>query len=524
MNSPNDITDGSCPSSSGQSTPWPVYTDGGAVHIDWDNEAPVTPHGQLPFFAEYLHSAAQFSRWCASCPLTYTSNNAPAVKDVLGTLMLSTLCGHTRYSHIDAICGDRVSAEVLGINRIVSSDSARRAFTATDAQQCEDWQLKQLLQTYEPLLAEPYIVDVDVSVVPLYGHQEGAVKGYNPKKPGRPSHAYHIYFIANVRVVLDVELRPGNETAGCYSQPALWKLLDPLPNRLRPKLIRGDVGYGNESMMRACEERDASFLFKVSRSQPVKSLIARVEKERPEWTDAGGGWSGCESVLKLDSWSRERRAIILRRPVGKKSELDKPKALPECASTPSQGEFAFVELATKDAGDYEYVVLVTNLELPILSVAQLYRERADCENVIDELKNQWGWSGFTTKDLKRSQIMARLICQVYNWWNIYARLAIPDKHAEAITSRPLLWDAVGRLVRSSGQRLLRLSSVNARAEQIKQTMRKISAFLQSVFSTAPQLSAEQRWAAILNRAFRYFLGKRRLLPQAEGAQPLLGLC
>ena len=60
------------------------------------------------------------------------------------------------------------------------------------------------------------------------------------------------------------------------------------------------------------------------------------------------------------------------------------------------------------------------------------------------LKNQWGWSGFTTHDLKRCQIMARIIALIYNWWSLFVRLAIPEKHAEAITSRPLLLNAVGK--------------------------------------------------------------------------------
>lgn len=159
----------------------------------------------------------------------------------------------------------------------------------------------------------------------------------------------------------------------------------------------------------------------------------------------------------------------------------------------------------------------------LMSIAQLYRDRADCENVIDELKNQWGWSGFTTQDLMRTQIMARVVCQIYNWWNVYCRLAIPEKHAEALTSRPLLWDSLGRLVRSSGQRLIRLSSINARGEQAKRVMREISGFLQSLMSTAAQLTQEARWAAILTRAFKSFLGEQRLLAQSDGAQLLLGL-
>jgi len=57
-------------------------------------------------------------------------------------------------------------------------------------------------------LREPWILDVDTTVKPLYGHQEGAVVGYNPKKPGRPSHTYHSYMLANLRLVLEVEV-PG---------------------------------------------------------------------------------------------------------------------------------------------------------------------------------------------------------------------------------------------------------------------------------------------------------------------------
>ena len=58
---------------------------------------------------------------------------------------------------------------------------------------------------------------MDVTVKVLYGNQEGAVRGYNPTKPGRPSHAYHTYTIANLRLVLDSEVQPGNQTSANYS-------------------------------------------------------------------------------------------------------------------------------------------------------------------------------------------------------------------------------------------------------------------------------------------------------------------
>ena len=57
------------------------------------------------------------------------------------------------------------------------------------------WLQRHLDGCVAPLLGERWTLDIDSTVKPLYGHQEGAVIGYNPKKPGRPSHVYHSYLI-----------------------------------------------------------------------------------------------------------------------------------------------------------------------------------------------------------------------------------------------------------------------------------------------------------------------------------------
>ena len=100
-------------------------------------------------------------------------------------------------------------------------------------------------------------------------------------------------------------------------------------------------------------------------------------------------------------------------------------------------------------------VLVTTLDpkaYPAVSLARLYRERADAENIYDELKNQWGWNGFTTQQLAPSRLMANLVALIYNWWHLYVRLYDGTHHREAITSRPALLGGVGRLIAHSGQR------------------------------------------------------------------------
>jgi hypothetical protein len=101
----------------------------------------------------------------------------------------------------------------------------RRNFAKPDENEGVKWMQAHLDYVLAPLVGEPWVLDTDVTVRPLYGHQEGAVVGYNPHKPGRPSHTYHTYFIANLRLVLEVEVQPGNQSASKHSSPGLWELL-----------------------------------------------------------------------------------------------------------------------------------------------------------------------------------------------------------------------------------------------------------------------------------------------------------
>jgi hypothetical protein len=47
--------------------------------------------------------------------------------------------------------------------------------------------------------------------------------------------------------------------------------------------------------------------------------------------------------------------------------------------------------------------------------------------------------------------MAGCVALVFNRWNLFVRLADPDHHREAITSRPLLLQAIGRQTNHAGR-------------------------------------------------------------------------
>ena len=71
-----------------------------------------------------------FQGWLRTCPLKFSSQNAPALVDVLGTWILSILDGHCRYAHVGALRGDGVATHILGMNKVISDDGLRRALGA----------------------------------------------------------------------------------------------------------------------------------------------------------------------------------------------------------------------------------------------------------------------------------------------------------------------------------------------------------------------------------------------------------
>ena len=469
----------------------PIETLGGRVHVRLDEQTQVTSLGQLAFFAEYLNTTGVFQAWEDDCPLRYTSPNASRVRDVLGTWVLSVLSGHRRYAHITALRGDGVSAQVLGMKRVVSEDALRRALSRMAAADADVWLQAHLLRSVRPALTTPWVLDVDTTIKSLFGAQAGAVVSYNPHKPGRPSHALHTYWVGNLRLVLDVPLSAGNEHASKHALPGLVDLLDGLNACERPALVRGDCGFGNEPVISELEARSQGYLFKLKQSPLVKRLLRGAFVLNEGWSVPGRhdqGWSAKESTLRLSTWPSARRVVVLRRAVRDGLAVEVPNA---------QGELDLAILNESDLRVWEYVVLVTNTAHEPQAIAQLYRDRADAENGFDELKNQWGWGGYTTQDIERCRTAARGVALVYNWWSWYCRAAKPTARMEAITSRPLLLSAVGRSVQHAEQRVLYMSPLHGAIANVRALTINVKTALRAAIETAEQLGSSDRWRTFI---------------------------
>jgi hypothetical protein len=477
-------------------------------NISWKN-GNIIPYGGIVFFSNFLKVSGILEQMVNECPFEYKSHNSPKPSDLIGTIVLSILLGCTRYSHINQFRNDNISPKLLGFEKIVSEDSVRRALKKCNFERVNGWLLKFERIIYNHLISYNYILDIDNTVVPIYGHQEGAEIGYNPSKPGRPNLNYHSYFIGSIRLLLGVDVLNGKQSSGIYGLPGLLRFLDSLLPEYYPRLIRGDIGYAVDKIMSVLEERNVKYLFKLKHTTNVSKKFKELLCKK--WFDCGKGWESIETTIQLTGWDKARRVLFVRRPkrnlkpnTEEKTGRGRPKK-----EKLIQIEFDFFIEKQKNL-EWEYYVLITNdYSLNSYELTDLYRNRGDCENNFDELKNQMGWGGFITKDIKSTSIMARLIAIVKNLWNIFCRLANPNKHLEPITSKPLLLYINARLTKSGRKTKIQLSSTNKYATVIKATLTNINYILKCILSKCRAVNKNDCWKEILHIAFMKWLGKKK---------------
>ena len=147
---------------------------GGKLDVSWSPESQVTQWGGLAYFVSYLKTSGLFDRLVEDAPFHYTSPNAPDVRDVVGTTVLAIVCGFTRYVHINRPRNDTVLAALLGLGRIVCEDSVRRALKSADGRELDAWLARHEKDIFDRLLSFQYVIDIDNTVKPIFGHQEGA--------------------------------------------------------------------------------------------------------------------------------------------------------------------------------------------------------------------------------------------------------------------------------------------------------------------------------------------------------------
>jgi Transposase DDE domain group 1 len=193
-----------------------------------ETERAVTPFGGVAVFVAYLRKIAFVEKLRESMPICWRSPNQIEPAATFTAFLIAVLMGAKRFAHVNWLRGDRALHALLGIDRFPTDDTIRnlfRRFTMGNVQRLFEpllqWQMERV-----PVRREGYTLDLDSTVFERYGIQEGSLKGYNPRKHGRPSHHPLLAVLAESHLLLHGWLRSGNcgRHVGSWSfSKKLWR-------------------------------------------------------------------------------------------------------------------------------------------------------------------------------------------------------------------------------------------------------------------------------------------------------------
>lgn len=206
---------------------------------------------------------------------------------------------------------------------------------------------------------EGVTLDLDSHVTTVYGKQQRANVGYNPRKRGRKSFHPLLCFIGETRDFLWGKFRPGNRYSGQGAKDFLRECLSKLPRVMAWIRLRGDSSFFSGAFLSYLEKKVIEYAIAAKLYMPIQYLLGGLE-----YRDIGGGVSVGEFRYQ-GNWKRERRMVVVREEIQEGKEGKKEPRLFEL-----QG--------------YSYQVIVTNLDWPPEEVWRFYSGRANVENLIKE--------------------------------------------------------------------------------------------------------------------------------------------
>src|SRR5437879_819229 len=203
------------------------------------------------------------------------------------------------------------------------------------------------------------ILDLDSTVVTVFGRQEGAAVGYNPRYRGKRSYDPLLCLEANSSFLWDVELRRGDAGTWAGSVELLACCFHSCPSDIREVRVRADAGFGYGPVLEMLEARPTQYAV-VARMSPSLKRVLRGLRYEPMNTR----WEIAEFEHHVHGWPHTRRCIVARK------RIEEPETEPT--------------LFTLER--YAYRVWHTNLPLTPAGVWHFYDGRAGMEPRIRELR------------------------------------------------------------------------------------------------------------------------------------------
>ena len=368
----------------------------------------ITPFGGLSLFLRMLEKC-HFEEQLEKCSIPSQGSNRgyKPMQLILG-LFAGVWCGASRFGHLDVVRYDTALCNLLGWKRGADHRAYQRYFNKF-SQAINQRVFGELFSWFfSELIFDNYTLDFDSTVMVREGNQEGAAKGYNPKRPGRPSHHPLLAFVSDVRMIANYWLRPGNTSASTNYLAFLEDTLSRLRNK-KVGLIRMDGGFFAGNILERLEQKQLPYIVACRFNNRIKYGLTHEKA----WVEVADGLEIAETTYQAEDWEKPRRIVMVRQEVEKR-----PKA---AGKQVKQLELFEDE---RDFGKYRYSCFVTDLGLPAKIVYDSYRGRADSENRIKELKYDFSIDDFVSHNFWATEACGNLIVMAYNFMSLFRHALI----------------------------------------------------------------------------------------------------
>jgi hypothetical protein len=376
--------------------------------IEYSDKA-VTPFGGMSLMKRFIDKVG-IREYLQELPLPEPGSNRgydPA--QIIESFWLGIWTGASRYIHCDWLRYDKVLQDIFKFENMPSQSTYSRFFNKFSQglndeifPNIQDWFFRQLE-------IDNLTIDFDSTVITRYGEQEGSAKGYNPNKRGRNSHHPLMAFVSQTRMVANAWLRPGNTAASSNCINFMKETFSSCLNSKKVGLVRADSGFYTEEILNFLEEESKNYVIAVRMYPNVKSEVLGQKT----WINLCKGIELSEMKFQHEN-GKLRRYIIV-----KKKVEDRPNA---------GGKMLF-----EDLPGYRFSCYVTNLDLPLDQIWNIYNSRADCENRIKELKQDFGLESFCMQDFWATEASFRFIMIAYNLMSLFRHFAL-NHHNKATLS------------------------------------------------------------------------------------------
>ena len=418
----------------------------------------VTPYGGIAVFVEYLRKIGYSETVHTHMPVCLTSPNAIDPTETFTAFLISVLSGARRFAHAGLLRLDKAMHCLLGIVRFPTDDTMRNLFKRFSQAKVSEFYFK-LTQWQIPRLPERpegYSIDLDSTVFERYGQQQGALKGYNPKKHGRPSHHPLLAIMAEAHFVLHAWLRSGN----CSSSRGVSQRSTGVIGKQKIRVVRADSGFFDDRLLSFLEEQELPYIVVARLTHWTKSEAISIR----QWKELDSTYSVAEFKKQLHGWTtRERRIVVVRELLREKLSLGR-----RLLSVPG----------------YTFRLSATSLPMAPEEIWRDYNHRSDMEKRIAELKYDLAADDFCLKEFFATEAAFRAILLLFNLLSEFQRVSGMQGYRQPATLRTQIF-LCGAIPGQAGRKqVLHMSSAWGGLEDRNPLFEKILSY---VFPTSPKL-------------------------------------